>query len=43
MIGMVLIVVVALAVIAVFSEDDEPGADLPRHLEPESHLDDLLE
>jgi hypothetical protein len=43
-IGMVLIVVVAIVVIAVFSEDDdEPTAHLPRHMEPESPLDNLLE
>jgi hypothetical protein len=41
-IGMVLIVVVALVVISVFSEDDDDRATRPRHVAPESSIDDLL-
>ena len=46
LIGMVLIVVVALVVISLFTEDDdddERSTHVPRHREPESRLDDLLD
>jgi hypothetical protein len=44
LIGMVLVVVVALVVISVFSEDDheDDRATRPRHVAPESSIDDLL-
>ena len=43
-IGMVLVVIVALVVISVFSEDqdDDDRATRPRHVAPESSIDDLL-
>ena len=42
-IGMVLIVVVALAVISVFSEDDDRSTNHPGRTDPdEGPLDDLL-